>query len=67
VALMALLGTALFQLLGRFDRLSDRIDRKFEQVDQRFEAMETRRREDKAEVLDRLDVLAERITRLEAS
>jgi hypothetical protein len=29
--------------------------------------MELRRREDKAEVLDRLDVLAERITRLEAS
>jgi hypothetical protein len=81
VALMALLGTALFQLLGRFDRLTERIDQRFEKVDQRFEridqrferidqrfeVMELRRREDKAEVLDRLDVLAERITRLEAS
>jgi hypothetical protein len=36
-------------------------------VDQRFDRLDQRMREDKAELLARLDVLAERLTRLEAS
>lgn len=88
LAVMGLLGTALFQLVARLDRLWERIDRRFEQVDthfervderfdrvdqrfdqvnQRFDAMDQRMRDDKVELLGRLDVLAERITRLEAS
>ena len=95
LAVMGLLGTALFQLVARLDRMWERIDRRFEQVDQRFEqvdqrfdqvderfaqvdqrfdqvdkrfdAVDQRMRDDKAELLGRLDVLAERITRLEAS
>lgn len=89
-----LLGTALFSLLGRFDRLGDRfelkfanldqrfadIDQRFAQIDQRFadidqrfarlearlDRIEDRMRADKAEILERIDLLAERVTRLEA-
>ena len=81
LAVMGLLGTALFQLVARLDRLWERIDRRFERVDthfervderfdrvdERFDAMDQRMRDDKVELLGRLDVLAERITRLEAS
>lgn len=81
LAVMGLLGTALFQLVARLDRMWERIDRRFEQVDKRFDAVDQRfdqvdkrfdavdqrMRDDKAELLGRLDVLAERITRLEAS
>jgi hypothetical protein len=58
VAVVALLATALFQLGATIDRLTDRMD-------QRFDGVEARMREDKAELLGRMDVLAERITRLE--
>ena len=73
LAVTGLLGTALFQLFGRIerigeriDRLADRMDARFEQVDTRFERLEDRMREDKGELLGRMDVLAERITRLES-
>jgi hypothetical protein len=73
LAVTGLLGTALFQLLARFDRLSDRFDQRFEAIDRRFDgvdrrldAIELRQREDKAEILGRLDVLAERVIALEA-
>jgi hypothetical protein len=72
VAVVALLATALFQQGAKIDRLTDRMDQRFERVDQRFErvdqrfdGVEARMREDKAELLGRMDVLAERITRLE--
>jgi hypothetical protein len=58
VAVVALLATALFQQGAKIDRLTDRMD-------QRFDGVEARMREDKAELLGRMDVLAERITRLE--
>ena len=94
VAVVAMLGTALFSLVGRFDRMVDRFDRKFDRVDERFAKVDERfgkvdarldrfdarfeqverrlarldehRRQDKAEILERLDVVAERLTRLEA-
>jgi hypothetical protein len=65
VAVVALLATALFQQGAKIDRLTDRMDQRFERVDQRFDGVEARMREDKAELLGRMDVLAERITRLE--
>jgi hypothetical protein len=58
VAVVALLATALFQPGAKIDRITDRMD-------QRFDGVEARMREDKAELLGRMDVLAERITRLE--
>ena len=88
LAVVGLLGTALFSLLSRLDRLGERIDAKFDRVDQRFEqvdqrfeqvdqrfvqvdgrfdALEQRMRTDKAALLGRMDVLAARVTRLEAS
>lgn len=73
VAVVALLATALFhqgakvdRLSDRIDRLSDRIDQRFERVDQRFDGVEARLRDDKGELLGRLDVIAERVIRLEA-
>jgi hypothetical protein len=57
------------QVTGRFDqgeRRFDQVERRFDQVERRFDSLEQRLREDKAELLGRLDVLAERITRLEA-
>ena len=36
LAVVGLLGTALFSLLSRLDRLGERIDAKFDRVDQRF-------------------------------
>lgn len=65
VAVIGLLATALFQHGAKIDRLADRMDGRFGRVDERFERIETRMREDKAEILERLDVLADRITRLE--
>jgi hypothetical protein len=47
------------------DQRCERVDQRFERVDQRFDGVEARMREDKAELLGRMDVLAERITRLE--
>jgi len=74
LAVVALLATALFQLGGkvdrladRMDRLSDRVDQRFERVDQRFDTVDQRMREDKVDLLGRMDVLAERISHLEAS
>jgi hypothetical protein len=81
VAIVALLATALFHQGAKIDRLADRcdqrfdrvdqqfdrVDQRFERVDQRFDRLDQRMREDKAELLARLDVLAERLTRLEAS
>jgi iron uptake system EfeUOB component EfeO/EfeM len=79
VAVVALLATALFrakidrladrcdQRFDRVDQQFDRVDQRFERVDQRFDRLDQRMREDKAELLARLDVLAERLTRLEAS
>jgi chromosome segregation ATPase len=57
------------QVAGRFDQVTgrfDQVERRFDQVERRFDSLEQRLREDKAELLGRLDVLAERITRLEA-
>ena len=65
VAVVGLLATALFQHGAKIDRLADRMDGRFGRVDERFERIEARMREDKAEVLELLDVLADRITRLE--
>ncbi len=74
LAVVALLASALFQQGGKIDRLADRIDRlsdrvnqRFERVDQRFDALDQRMSEDKTELLGRMDVLAERISHLEAS
>jgi len=50
----------------RFDGRFDQIDKRFLRVDERFDQIENRMREDKVEILERLDVLADRITRLEA-
>jgi predicted PurR-regulated permease PerM len=66
VAVVGLLATTLFQQGAKIDRLADRVERRFDQVERRFDSLEQRLREDKAELLGRLDVLAERITRLEA-
>ena len=74
LAVVGLLGTALFSLLSRLDRLGDRmdarfdrVDEQFDRVDERFDRVDQRMRTDKDELLGRLDVLAERVTRLEAS
>jgi len=80
LSVVAILAVSLFHLLSRMDGMSDRIDQRFErmdqrfdqvdqrfdQVDQRFDQVEMRMRDDKAELLGRMDVLAERISRLEA-
>ena len=42
LAVVGLLGTALFSLLSRLDRLGERIDAKFDRVDQRFEQVDQR-------------------------
>jgi hypothetical protein len=72
VAVFSVLATAMFLVGALLDRLSDGMDQLFERVDplservdQRFDGVEARMREDKAELLGRMDVLAERITRLE--
>jgi hypothetical protein len=49
------------------DSRFDQVDQRFERVDGRFDVLDQRMREDKGELLGRLDVLAARITRLEAS
>ena len=81
VAVVGLLATALFQQGGKLDRLGDRMDQRFERVDHRFErvdqrfeqlsrrfdVVDQRMREDKVELLGRMDLLAERITRLETA
>lgn len=72
VAVVGLLATALFQHGAKIDRLADRMDGRFgrvderlDRVDERFDRVEQRMREGKTEILERLDVLADRITRLE--
>ena len=67
LAVVALLASALFQQGSKIDRVGDRIDRLSDRVDQRFDAVDQRMREDKTELLGRMDVLAERISHLEAS
>jgi len=54
------------QRFERMDQRFDQVDQRFDQVDQRFGTLEMRMRDDKAELLGRMDVLAERISRLEA-
>lgn len=67
VSVVGLLATALFQQGSKIDRLSDRMERLTDRIGRRFDTVDLRMREDKVELLGRMDVLAERIAHLESS
>ncbi|CAN5570537.1 hypothetical protein BH24ACT13_BH24ACT13_01370 [soil metagenome] len=62
------LGTLERRVDGGFtdvDRRFADVDRRFADVDRRFDDLRTQMRVDKTEILERIDIVAERLSRLE--
>jgi tetrahydromethanopterin S-methyltransferase subunit G len=62
------LGTLERRVDGGFTDVDQRfadVDRRFADVDRRFDDLRTQMRVDKTEILERIDIVAERLSRLE--